>query len=161
MSPDTDYDYIEFYHKSVLCKVGLLNIFDYHTDNMDNYFYMTTTSGVGSMIFVGLVLPAVCLSPITVVGKICIDIELIKSKTMPEWVIFPLLSSKSCIALIPLGVAALPSPRIFELKFIAIYLSASLLFVLKSFFIIGERKLDNFSPRPHLSTILIIPSHTA
>ncbi len=52
MSPDTDYDYIEFYHKSVLCKVGLLNIFDYHTDNMDNYFYMTTTSGVGSMIFV-------------------------------------------------------------------------------------------------------------
>ena len=52
ISTDTDYDYIEFYHKSVYCKVGLLNIFDYHTDNMDNYFYMTTTSGVGSMIFV-------------------------------------------------------------------------------------------------------------
>ncbi len=52
VSTDTDYDYIGFYHKSVYCQVGLLNIFDYHTDNMDDYFYMTTTSSVGSMIFV-------------------------------------------------------------------------------------------------------------
>lgn len=52
VSTDSDYDYVEFYHKSVLCKVGLLNIFDYHTDTLDDYFYMTTTSDVGSMIFV-------------------------------------------------------------------------------------------------------------
>ncbi len=52
VSTDTDYNYFKYYQKSVLCKVGILNMFDYHTDNMDDYFYMTTTSDVGSMIFV-------------------------------------------------------------------------------------------------------------
>ena len=80
---------------------------------------------------------------------------------MPEYVIFPLLSSKSCMALIPLGVAALPRPSRFELMLIAIYLFASSFLLLKRMRMIGERSLDNFSPRPLLSTMLIMPSQTA
>jgi len=54
ISADTGYDFKNIYTDSVVCKVGLLNIFDYNSNNyFENYFYMNTTSSVGSMQYVG------------------------------------------------------------------------------------------------------------
>ena len=115
---------------------------------------------VGRIISVELVLPAVSLRPMTVVGNICIDTEFITKSIVPAKDIFPLLSSNSCIALIPLGVAALPSPNILEAIFIAMCLLAMRLSDLNKNLINGESKLASLSDKPLLSKILIIPSQT-
>lgn len=50
ISSETGYNYLNIYNKNVTCKVGLLNIFDYVSNNyFNNYFHMNTTSTVGSM----------------------------------------------------------------------------------------------------------------
>ncbi len=50
ISNDTSYDYKNIYNNYVVCKVGLLNIFDYNSNNeLNGYFYMNTTSSVGSI----------------------------------------------------------------------------------------------------------------
>lgn len=50
LSTDTGYEYKNIYTDRVTCRVGLLNIFDYVSNNSFNdYFHMNTTSGVGSI----------------------------------------------------------------------------------------------------------------
>lgn len=50
ISSETGYNYKNIYNNFVTCKVGLLNIFDYVSNNAFNdYFHMNTTSTVGSM----------------------------------------------------------------------------------------------------------------
>lgn len=50
ISSETGYKYENIFDKNVTCKVGLLNIFDYVSNNYFNdYFHMNTTSTVGSM----------------------------------------------------------------------------------------------------------------
>ena len=50
ISDDVGYQYQNIYSNKVTCKVGLLNIFDYNSNNYFNdYFHLNTTSLVGSM----------------------------------------------------------------------------------------------------------------
>lgn len=50
ISSETGYNYTNIFNKYVTCKVGLLNIFDYVSNNyFNNYFHMNTTSTVGGM----------------------------------------------------------------------------------------------------------------
>lgn len=50
ISSETGYKYANIFDKNITCKVGLLNIFDYVSNNYFNdYFHMNTTSTVGSM----------------------------------------------------------------------------------------------------------------
>ena len=50
ISDDSGYSYYNIYNNSVVCKVGLLNIFDYNSNNtISDYYYMNLTSQVGSM----------------------------------------------------------------------------------------------------------------
>ncbi len=50
ISNDTGYEYKNIYNNFVICKVGLLNIFDYNSNNeLNDYFHMNTTSSVGSI----------------------------------------------------------------------------------------------------------------
>ena len=50
ISDDTTYDYTTIYSNTVTAKVGLLNIFDYMSNNvLSDYFHINTTSQVGSM----------------------------------------------------------------------------------------------------------------
>ena len=50
ISDDAGYDYTNIYKEKVVCKVGLLNIFDYNpASSLNNFFYLNTTSLVGSM----------------------------------------------------------------------------------------------------------------
>ena len=50
ISDDVGYQYQNIYLNKVTCKVGLLNIFDYNSNNYFNdYFHLNTTSLVGSM----------------------------------------------------------------------------------------------------------------
>lgn len=116
---------------------------------------------VGKIMFEELVLPALSLKPITVVGKSWIETELTTSSIVAEKVALPELSSKHCIAFIPLGVAALPSPKILEAMFIAICLLASGLLLLNKNFMIGASRFANFALSPLLSNISKSPSQTA
>lgn len=53
ISNETGLSYANIYKDTVKNKVGLLNIFDYNTNNyLDNYYYINTTSTVGSMAYV-------------------------------------------------------------------------------------------------------------
>ena len=50
ISDDRGYDYSNIYSNTVTCKVGLLNIFDFvASSELENFFYINTTSEVGSM----------------------------------------------------------------------------------------------------------------
>lgn len=50
ISDDVGYNYKNIYLNKVTCKIGLLNIFDYNSNNyFDDYFHVNTTSEVGSM----------------------------------------------------------------------------------------------------------------
>lgn len=50
ISDDTSYDYINIYRNTVNARVGLLNIFDYVSNNeLSDYFHINMTSEVGSM----------------------------------------------------------------------------------------------------------------
>jgi len=50
ISEDAGYNYLNIYKNQVVCKVGLLNIFDYISYNeLNDYFHMNTTSSVGSI----------------------------------------------------------------------------------------------------------------
>ena len=50
ISDDRGYQFSNIYDSSVVCKVGLLNIFDYQSNNeLENYFYLNLTSEIGSM----------------------------------------------------------------------------------------------------------------
>ena len=115
---------------------------------------------VGKIISPEETLPALSLSPMTVVGSSCIEQEFITISIMPAKVILPVLLSSSCMAFIPLGVAALPSPKIFDDMFIAIYLQAVLLSVLNKKRIKGCNNFASLSESPLLSKIFIKPNHT-
>lgn len=50
VSSDKSYKFSNIYNSNVVCKVGLLNIFDYvSNNNFNDYFHMNTTSTVSSM----------------------------------------------------------------------------------------------------------------
>lgn len=50
VSDESNYSYYNIYSDEVVCKVGLLNIFDYNSNNnINEYYYMNLTSLVGSM----------------------------------------------------------------------------------------------------------------
>ncbi len=50
ISDDVGYSFTNIYSSKVTCKVGLLNIFDYNSNNyFDDYFHLNLTSNVGSM----------------------------------------------------------------------------------------------------------------
>lgn len=50
LSVDQGYQYKNIYNDQVVCKVGLLNIFDYVSNNyFDDYFHLNNTSEVGSV----------------------------------------------------------------------------------------------------------------
>lgn len=115
---------------------------------------------IGNIISDEVELPAFSRKLIMVVGNNWIEQELIIKSIIPENVIFPLLSSKSSIAFIPLGVDAFPSPSIFDDIFMAIYFWASLFFVLNKKLINGLSTFANLSDNPLLSNILIKPSQT-
>lgn len=52
VSDEFSYDYKNIYTSSVKCKIGMLNMFDYYTGYLDNFFLMNTTSSIGEMIYV-------------------------------------------------------------------------------------------------------------
>ena len=52
VSEEFSYKYANIYSSNIICKVGMLNMFDYYTGNLDNFFLMNTTSTVGSMVYV-------------------------------------------------------------------------------------------------------------
>lgn len=115
---------------------------------------------IGIIISYGALEPAAALIEITVVGKkvteevlniasIAIDGEILCG------VLFSL--SSSCIALTPIGVAALPIPRTFALKFAVIASQAFFEASGNSLFIIGENAVSTICKRPASSPIFNIP----
>lgn len=52
VSSETSFKLSGIYANYTAAKIGLLNIFDYYTGPSDNFFYLTTTSSVGSMGYV-------------------------------------------------------------------------------------------------------------
>lgn len=52
ISDDSGYGYNNIYNGSVVAKVGLLNIFDYYSGISDDFFYINTTSTIGSMVYI-------------------------------------------------------------------------------------------------------------
>jgi len=52
VSLDTDYVYYRNFDKEVLAKVGLLNIFDYYSGELDDFFYLNNTGEVSDMLFI-------------------------------------------------------------------------------------------------------------
>lgn len=53
ISNDTGFSIDNVNTNTIKAKVGLLNIFDYNTNNnVTNYYYLNTTSSVGSMLYV-------------------------------------------------------------------------------------------------------------
>lgn len=50
VSSENNYKYTNIYNNSVICKVGLLNIFDYNPNSkLNDYFYLNTTSNIGGI----------------------------------------------------------------------------------------------------------------
>lgn len=53
ISAENNYKYANIYNSYVICKVGLLNVFDYISNNdLNDYFHMNTTSTVGGIQYV-------------------------------------------------------------------------------------------------------------
>ena len=76
---------------------------------------------VGNIISAGLALFKAALKEIIVVGNICIDEALITNSIIIASVATPLWSSMLLIALMPIGVAALPIPSKLAAIFMLIY----------------------------------------
>ena len=101
-----------------------------NTKQMANMQVNILVMMVGNIISEEFELPAFSLKPIIVVGNSWIDTEFITNNIIPQKVILPLPLSIDCIAFIPLGVAAFPSPKMLEERLTAIYLMVVLSFVL-------------------------------
>ena len=108
----------------------------------------------------GLALPAVDRRPITVVGRSWMDVAFMTRSIIIAKLAFPLWSSRACIARIPIGVAALPTPNILAEMFKAIIFCVSSLSTLNIFLIRGRRSFASFWDKPLASTSSIKPSHT-
>ncbi len=119
------------------------------------------TINVGKIMSAGDCDPAVERSPITVVGSSWMEVAFTTTSIIMAKVALPEPSSSRCIALMPVGVEALPSPSMFAERFNAMIFWVSWSSILKIFFISGRNSFANFSPRPLASTISIIPSQTA
>ena len=52
ISLDNDYDFFKVYDDNELVKIGLLNIFDYYSGELDDFFYLTNTGEVSDMVFI-------------------------------------------------------------------------------------------------------------
>ncbi len=52
VSEEFSYKYENIYSDKINCKVALLNMFDYYSGDLDNFFLMNTTSSVGRMVYV-------------------------------------------------------------------------------------------------------------
>ena len=52
ISLDNDYVYYRNYDEEELAKVGLLNIFDYYSGDLDDFFYLNNTGDVSDMLFI-------------------------------------------------------------------------------------------------------------
>ncbi|MBQ8132305.1 MAG: hypothetical protein IJ193_07430 [Bacilli bacterium] len=50
VSGDTSLDYKNNYKNFTMAKIGLLNLFDYHNIDLDDYYLCNTTSSVGSLV---------------------------------------------------------------------------------------------------------------
>lgn len=116
---------------------------------------------IGIIISVELVLPADSLKLIIVVGRSWIETELITKSIIEEKDALPVPSSSSFIALIPLGVDALPRPKMLDDILIAINLFASSFLDLNKNFINGLSNFASLFASPLLSKISIIPSQIA
>lgn len=116
---------------------------------------------MGNMMSVELALPALSRRPIMVVGSSCMDTEFITSNIMAEKLALPEPSSSFCMAVMPLGVDALPNPSMFDAMFMAMYLLACGSLDLNKYFIMGESSFSSFCASPLLSTISSTPSHMA
>ena len=108
-----------------------------------------------------LVLLYIVLILISVDGIICSEQQLIMAKINIFLLILPLPLSNFSIAIIPLGVLAFDTPRMFEAR-----LSATILLVSSSIFpnknlISGYKIFARTLPTPDLSTISSRPSHRA
>ena len=52
ISLDNDYIYYKNFEDEELAKVGLLNIFDYYSGDLDDFFYLNNTGDVSDMVFI-------------------------------------------------------------------------------------------------------------
>ncbi len=118
------------------------------------------TIKVGKMMSAGFALPALALKPITVVGKSWMEVAFITTSIIMAKFAFPLLSSRACIALIPMGVAALPTPSMFAETLSAMIFWISSLSTLKIFLISGRKSLASLLDNPLASISSIKPSQT-
>ena len=117
---------------------------------------------VGKRMLLAFVLPELALSPIIVVGKSCKEMQFKIKSIVIALFIFPLPSSRPCIALIADGVAMLPSPKILLLKFSAICIFVSWFIPFPHSQSIGfESAFASFFDSPVFCRILIIPSQKA
>lgn len=111
--------------------------------------------------FDALSLPAVILSPITVVGKICIEVDAKIISIIMGLFALPEPSSRRCMAFIPRGVAAPPMPRMLQEMFMQMSSLVVASKFPKIFFVAGERIFDSILLSPLSSITCKIPIHTA
>ena len=86
ISSETGFKYTNIYSGVVTAKVGLMNLFDYNSNTqLDNYYFMNTTSSVGSMGYVyhntGLLEDDKVTEQRHVVPVVCINKNLVKAGT--------------------------------------------------------------------------------
>lgn len=86
VSNDTGLNYQGIYTSHVVAKVGLLNLFDYQVNSsLQDYYFMNTTSTVGSMAYVfksnGLLEEEKVTEKKHIVPVVCISSDIIKSGT--------------------------------------------------------------------------------
>lgn len=86
VSNETGFKYTNIYSDVVTAKVGLINLFDYNSNTqLDNYYFMNTTSSVGSMGYVyhntGLLEDDKVTEKRHVVPVVCINKNLVKAGT--------------------------------------------------------------------------------
>lgn len=86
VSNETGFKYTNIYSDVVTAKVGLMNLFDYNSNTqLDNYYFMNTTSSVGSMGYVyhntGLLEEDKVTEERHVVPVVCINKNLVKAGT--------------------------------------------------------------------------------
>src|SRR5690554_5924166 len=116
---------------------------------------------VGNIMSAGLALFRAVLREIIVVGSICIDEALMTNSIIIASVATPLWSSILLIALMPIGVAALPIPSKLAAIFILIYSAVVSETLPNKKYIIGLSPTDNFLLKPVCSKILRMPSQIA
>ena len=52
ISEEFSYDYSNIYSNTIYYRVGMLNMFDYYSGGLDNFYLMNTTSSIGNMVYV-------------------------------------------------------------------------------------------------------------